>query len=103
MGRHKNVSCDICSKSMRSDKLKAHLNGHRKKDKYPMKQCSICHKMMITWNLHRHRKIHQPTAELILQNAKADQLEYDNMQQTGEILEDLLNKEDIDPKSLRKE
>ena len=88
---------------MRSDNLKTHLNGHRNKDKYPMKQCTVCHKTMIAWNLHRHRKIHQQTTEQILQNAKADQLVYDNMQQTGQILENLLNKEDIDPNSLRKE
>ena len=103
MGRHKNVSCRICFKSMRSDNLKRHLNGHREKDKYPMKQCTVCHKTMIAWNLHRHRKIHQQSTEQILQNAKADQLVYDNMQQTGQILEYLLNKEDIDPNSLRKE
>lgn len=103
MGGHKSVNCGICLKSMRSDKLKMHLNGHRKKDKYPMKQCSVCHKTMIAWNLHRHRKIHQQAADQILQNAKADQLVYDNTRQTGQILEELLNKEDIDPKSLRKE
>ena len=103
MSRHKNVSCRICFKSMRSDNLKRHLNGHREKDKYPLKQCTVCHKTMIAWNLQRHRKIHQQTTEQILQNAKADQLVYNNMQQTGQILENLLDKEDIDPNSLRKE
>lgn len=104
MGRNKNVCCDICFKSMRSDKLEAHLNQHyKKKNKYAMKRCLICHKTMIAWHIPRHKKTHKQSADQILENIRSDQCVYDSIRKTGQIVEELINNEDVDPKSLRKE
>ena len=105
MGRNKFVPCTICSKSLRSDKIKTHEERHRNqtKSKYLMKSCSICNKIMIVGNLARHSKVHSDSMMQILQNIKSDQKCYDDVGKTGQILKDLLSNEDIDPLSLRKD
>ena len=103
MGRNKYVCCNLCKKNFRSDTLQRHLLQHKGKSKYPTKKCRICHKLMIAWNLPRHIKIHNDSAKQILENIKADQFCYEEIGNAGHIVEGLLEKEDIDPKSLRKE
>ena len=103
MGRNKYVFCNICKKNLRCDNLKRHMQQHDGRSKYPTKKCQICQKVMITWHLPRHIKIHNQSTNQILETIKTDQFCYDEIGNAGQILEDLLDKEDIDPKSLRKD
>ena len=103
MDRHKYIPCEVCLKSLRSDKIRAHLKQHGGGSKYPMKTCPVCQKTMIAWHLARHQKAHKKLVNDILENIKADQSNFNEIEQTGEILRDLLVKEDVNPKSLRKE
>ena len=103
MGRHKFVCCNLCKKNFRSDNFQRHLLQHQGKSKYPTKKCQICQKIMIAWNLPRHIKSHNQSTKQILETIKADQFCYEEIGNAGQILEDLLEKEEIDPKSLRKE
>ena len=107
MGRNKFGSCTICSKSLRSDKIKLHEERHRKQygkqTKYQMMSCSICKKSMIAWHVKRHMQVHNSSKKEILDNIKFDQKCYDDVGKTGQILKDLLCNEDINPLSLRKD
>ena len=107
MGRNKFVSCTICSKSLRSDKIKLHEERHRKQHgkqtKYQMKHCSICKKSMIAGNLTRHIKVHNNSKKEILENIISDQKSYEDLGNKGKILKELMDKEDIDSLSLRKD
>ena len=103
MARNKYISCGVCSKALRSDKLKRHQVQHGVLSKYPIKSCSICHKAMIVWHLPRHMKVHDKSRKQVYENIKADQLTYDDIVQTGQIVNDVLVAEDINPNSLRKE
>ena len=102
MGRNKYIQCKVCSKSFRSDKIKPHEERfHIQISKYRIKSCSICRKSMIAGNLSRHTKIHNGSEKEILENIKSDQKCYDDVGNKGKILKDLLDKEDINPLSLR--
>ena len=101
MGRHRYIQCKTCLKSFRSDTIKSHEERHKQKSKYQMKSCSICRKSMIAGNLSRHMKIHNNSKTKLLQNIKADQKCYDDIGNEGGILKDLMDKEDINPLSLR--
>ena len=103
MGRHTTVQCRVCLKSFRSDKLKAHSKRHEGQSKYRMKTCTICQKTMIAGNLARHLKVHNNTAEEILQNMKSDQRIYQDIERTGVIVKEMMKNEDIEPMSLRRE
>ena len=107
MGRNKFVSCTICSRSFRSDKIKSHEERHRKQhgkqNKYQMKHCSICKKSMISWHLTRHMLVHNNSKKEILENIISDQKSYEDLGNKGKILKELMNKEDIDSLSLRKD
>ena len=102
MGKNKVAQCKICSKEMRSDHLKRHLSQHRNMSTYPTKKCSICSKVMIGWNLKRHMKTHSKTLKDISENVRVDQREYVEKQEIGAVVKQLLDQEDIDPKSLSK-
>ena len=97
MGRHRNISCVTCSKKMRSDKASAHRCGQ---SRYPTETCRICTKTMIKWNMSRHMKQHD---NHVLVNLKEDQTNYERLTETGKIVQEHVNREDINPKSLRKE
>ena len=76
MGRHKQVECRICLKTMTSDHLKRHMKTHEKKKniieeagssrsgvcdklgKHKQVECKICLKTMRGDNLVRHMKTH---------------------------------------------
>ena len=104
MGRNKYIQCKICLKKFRSDNIKRHEEQHHtQKSKYQMKSCSICQKSMIAWHLSRHMKIHNNSEKQILEYIKSDQKCYDDVGNTGKILTKLLDKEDINPLSLRSE
>ena len=104
MGRNKYIQCKVCLKSFRSDKLKSHEElHHERKFKYRMKSCSMCQKSMIAWNLKRHMTIHKKSEKEILENIKSDQKCYEDIENKGKILKDLLDNEDINLMSLRKE
>ena len=103
MGRNKYIQCKICLKSLRSDKLKSHEEQHERKSKYQMKRCSICQKSMIAGHLARHMKTHNNSKTELLQGIKADQKCYEDVGNKGKLLKELLENEDIDPMSLRKE
>ena len=99
MGRNRSISCPKCSKKMRSDKAKLHLQKCGESS-YPTKDCPICLKTMIKWNMPRHMKQHE---NRILVNLKEDQATYERLAETGKMVEEHVSKEDINPKSLRKE
>ena len=107
MGRNKFVSCATCSQSLRSDKIKLHEERHRKQHgkqtKYQMKRCSICKKSMIAWHLTRHMLVHNNSKKEILENIISDQKSYEDLGNKGKILKELMDKEDIDSLSLRKD
>ena len=103
MGRNKFIQCQVCMKHFRSDYINVHRKRHESSIKYPMKSCSICHKTMIAWNLMRHKKVHNLSAKQVLENIKSDQRNYDDIEETGQLLENFLDNEEINPKSLRKE
>ena len=98
MGRNKYVCCEVCSKNVRSDKPHTH-----KENKYRMKSCSVCHKTMIAGHLSRHMKIHEKSKQNILDNIKKDQEHFNQQQETGQVVEELLKNNNIDPRSLRSE
>ena len=77
---------------MRSDKAKAHLELCRQSTRYPTEDCRICRKTMIKWNMPRHMKQHD---NHILINLKEDQANYDRLAETGKIVEEHVNSEDI--------
>ena len=104
MGRNKYIQCEVCGKTLRSDKLKAHKHSSHleKKTKYPMKSCPTCNVKMIAWHLPRHQKLHQKSTKDILENVKIDQMCYEDRKAMGKVVEEVLqNNRDIDPRSLR--
>ena len=103
MGRNKFIQCQVCTKSVRSDKITTHRQQHDRKAKYPMKTCNTCGKLMIAWHLNRHKNVHTGSKNRILENVRDDQNAYDKIKMTGQLLKDFLTNEDIDPNSLRKE
>ena len=103
MGRNKFIRCEVCMKSVRSDRIKAHREQHKKGAKYPTETCPICQKNMIAWHLKRHEKVHTASLNQILDNVRHDQEAYANTIKTGELVKEALNDKDIDVKSLRKE
>ncbi len=98
MGRNKYVCCKVCSKNVRSDKAHTH-----KENKYRMKSCLVCHKSMITGHLSRHMKTHAKSKQNILDNINKDQERFNQQQETGQVVEELLKNNNIDPRSLRSE
>ena len=48
-------------------------------------------------------KIHDKSRKLIYEDIKTDQINYETIEKTGQIVNDVLIEEDIDPNSLRKE
>ena len=84
---------------MRSDKLKAHI-GACGKPRYPKENCPICQKLMIKWHMTRHMKQHD---NHVLIDLKEDQVNYEKLVEMGKIIEEHVNREDIDPRSLRNE
>ena len=98
MGRNKYVWCNICSKNVRTDKH--HSHGGKS---YRQKSCSVCHKTMIAGHLSRHMKSHTKTKENILDNIKKDQEHFTKQQETGQVVDELLRNNNIDPRSLRRE
>ena len=103
MGRNKFIQCEVCMKSLRSDRIKAHREQHKKGEKYTMGTCPICQKSMIAGHLKRHEKVHTASLNQILDNVRHDQDAYDNTIKTGELVKEALSDKDIDVKSLRKE
>ena len=99
MGRNKYIWCNICSKKARSDRP----HNHKEKETYKMKNCSVCHKSMIAGHLSRHMKTHAKTVQNILDNIKTDQENFKQQQETGQVVEELLKNNNIDPRSLRSE
>ena len=97
MARNKYIWCNTCSKNIRSDKRHDHGEA------YKMKTCSVCHKTMIAGNLSRHMKTHTKTKDNILVNIKNDQECFNQLQETGQVVEELLTNNNIDPRSLRRE
>ena len=73
MGRNRSISCPKCSKKMRSDKAKLHLQKCGEAS-YPTKDCPICRKTMIKWHMPRHMKQHD---NQVLVNLKEDQATYE--------------------------
>jgi len=82
---------------IRSDKVKAHSCGQTR---YPTEKCRICQKTMIKWNIPRHMKQHD---NHVLVNLKEDQANYERLAKTGKLVKEHVDREDINPKSLRKE
>ena len=58
---------------------------------------------MIAGHLSRHMKTHTKTKENILDNIKKDQEHFTKQQETGQVVEELLRNNSIDPRSLRRE
>ena len=100
MGKHSVVTCKFCSKEMRSDTLKRHLNTHNNIKTYPRKNCSICNKNMRSWDLKRHLKTHSKTIKNISENVENDQKMYDEKVEIGKMVKQVLEQEDINPASL---
>ena len=100
MGKHSVVTCKFCSKEMRSDTLKRHLNTHNNIKTYPRKNCSICNKNMRSWDLKRHIKTHSETMKNISENVENDQKMYDEKVEIGKMVKQVLEQEDINPASL---
>ena len=103
MGRHKTVQCSVCLKSLRSDTLPRHMKIHESRDspRNKMKTCTICRKEVISKNMARHLKVHLVNYSEIRKNMKADQDEYHNEMNIGEVVRDVMIAEDIEPQSLR--
>ena len=55
---------------------------------------------MIKWHMPRHMKQHD---NHVLLNLKEDQANYERLAETGKIVQEHVNREDINPNSLRKE
>ena len=102
MAKHSVVLCNICSKEMRSDTLKRHLNVHNNIKTYPRKNCSICNKDMRSWDLKRHMKTHSETIKNISENVETDQKMYNEKVEIGKMVKMVLEQEDINPASLCK-
>ena len=99
MGRNQSISCPTCSRKMRSDNIKRHMQNCGQA-RYPTEDCPICRKTMIKWNITRHMKQHE---NHVLVDLKEDQATYERLAETGKMIEEHVNKEDINPRSLRKE
>ena len=100
MGRNRTIACQNCSKQMRSDKAIAHRQICGRLAKYSTEKCRICQKIMIKSNISRHMKRHDNHVFLTL---KEDQSNYEKLAETGKIIQAHVEKENINPKSLRKE
>ena len=102
MGRNKYIQCSVCSKNIRSDKMKFHM--HSKDVKYKKKTCPICKKLMILTNLERHLKIHakQSKAEWI-NEIKTDQVKNKECLEKGLFITEYIKEQNIDANILRRE
>ena len=102
MGRNKYIQCSVCSKNIRSDKMKFHM--HSKDVKYKKKTCPICKKLMILTNLERHMKIHakQSKAEWI-NEIKTDQVKNKECLEKGLFITEYIKEQNIDANILRRE
>ena len=100
MGRHRIFDCETCMKKIRSDKVRAHRQICGQSSKYPIEKCRICQKSMIKWHMLRHMKQHD---NHVLLNLKEDQNNYERLAETGKIIEEHVEREDINPNSLRRD
>ena len=100
MGRNRIFDCEKCLKKIRSDKLRAHRQICGQSSKYPIEKCRICQKSMIKWNMSRHMQQHD---NHVLLNLKEDQNTYERLAETGKIIEEHVEREDINPNSLRRD
>ena len=105
MGRNKFISCSICQKQLRSDKIKNHTHGETQKSVQSGKHCTICQKSILSKNFARHVRKHaeRPLQNVIKYNMKQDLRDYEETKKKGEIIMQLVDKDDIDPSGLRRE
>ena len=100
MGRNKYIQCTICSKNIRSDKMKCHT--HSKVEKIT-KTCVICNKTMKAGNIARHMRTHKESVKEIKNIIKGDQQQLEKRKQSAPIIKATIEADNIDPRSLRKE
>ena len=103
MGRHKYIQCSICSKNIRSDKVKFHK--HEKGDsKYKKKTCATCSKVVISSNLARHMRKHTKQSHRdLIEELRTDQQKGEESLEKGMVIKDYIRRTNIDPKILRRE
>ena len=77
------------------------IHESRDSPRNKMKTCTICRKEVISKNMARHLKVHLVNYSEIRKNMKADQDEYHNEMNIGEVVRDVMIEEDIEPQSLR--
>ena len=100
MGRHKYIQCSSCQKKIRSDNMKFHKHRKVEVEKYKMKICSICGKIMKSGNLARHLKIHGKRN--VVDEIKAAQKENEEKLENGKLIEEYIKTENIDPEILQR-
>ena len=83
MGRNKYIQCTICSKNIRSDKMKCHT--HSKVEKIT-KTCVICNKKMKAGNIARHMRTHKESVKEIKNILKGDQQQLENESKVPPLL-----------------
>ena len=104
MGRNKYISCSICLKNIRSDKIRYHTHTKVQVKKYKMKICSICKKVLIAGNIARHLRVHaKKSHSQLVEIIKSDQKENKEKIEEGKFIEDYIKTEKIDPQTLRRE
>ena len=102
MGRNKYIKCKVCSKDIRSDKIKKHIHEEGIQKKYPMKGCSICKKIMIAGNISRHMKAHDLKSKEIITDILQSQKKFDDKKEASSLLKTVLEKQDIDIEAIPK-
>ena len=103
MGRHKYIQCSSCQKKIRSDNMKFHKHRKVEVEKYKMKICSICGKIMKSGNLARHLKMHEKNSH----RQMADEIEAahkENIErlENGKFIEEYISTKNYDPEILQR-
>lgn len=103
MGRQKYIQCSVCSKNIRSDKIKFHK--HERGDlQYKKKTCPTCKTSMKAGNLSRHMRKHAKQLHLdLIEELRTDQMKSKENLEKGLFIKDYIQRTNIDPKMLRKE
>ena len=107
MGRNKYVQCRTCLKQIRSDNLKLHIHkppiqSMSIRKKYCVKVCSHCNKTMKSGNFARHMQRHKKSAleNKTMAKFQDDKNKFEEMKHTGNIIKQLMNRENLDERIL---
>ena len=102
MGRNKYIQWSVCSKNIRSDKMKFHM--HSKDVKYKKKTCPTCKTSMKAGNLSRHMRKHDKQLHLdLIEELERGKEKKKKDYERGVFIKNSIRNGEIDPDILTEE